>query len=159
MTMDVLTAARNVGADFNGGVVALAPLIGKNHNSLSAELRKEGSAKFGLADAVKMTLETRDYRILDAFNMACGRMSIPLPELAGLESDDCVVALAKASREFSQLCSEVLESLGDDGVISDNERARIQREGGEALTTINALMAAVAARNAAGKPVQLRAAA
>lgn len=156
MTMDVLTAAFNVGHDFDGGVVALAPKIGKNHNSLGAELRRDGSAKFGLQDAVKMTLASKDYRILDAFNASCGRMSMPLPEMLDLDNDDCVVALAKASREFSELCAEVLQSLSDDGAINDNERARIQKEGGQTLATINALMTAVAARNLSSKPAHLR---
>ncbi len=156
MTMDVLTAAFNVGHDYKGGVLALAPEMGKNPNTLNAELSGVGTAKFGLRDAVKMTLRTSDYRILDAFNLACGRMSLPLPEMLDIETDDCMRALAKASKEFSELCTEVLQSLGDDGKINDNERDRIQREGGHTLATINALMTAVAAAHAAGKPAHLR---
>lgn len=138
MTMDVLNAAFNVGHDFKGGVVALAPQIGKNDNSLNAELAQVGNAKLGLHTAVKMTLATGDYRILDAFNVTCGRMSFPLPDMLGLESKDCLQALATASREFSELCTEVLQSLADDGKINDNERERIQKEGGHTVSTIGA---------------------
>ena len=152
--MDVKTAAFNVGHDFPGGVVALAPLIGKNASTLNQELGGVGTAKLGLADAVKMTLQAHDYRILDAFNMQCGRMSIPLPEMLDLENDDCMRALAGASKEFGELCSEVCSSLAD-GKISDNELARIQREAADMVARLNGLVVAVSARNKAGKPVDL----
>lgn len=154
--MDVRTAAFNVGHDFPGGVVALAPLIGKNASTLNQELAGLGTAKLGLADAVKLTLQARDYRVLDAFNLQCGRMSIPLPEMLDLESDDCMRALAEASREFGELCTEVCGSLSD-GRVSDNEMVRIQREAGDMVARLNGLVAAVSARNKAGKPVDLHA--
>lgn len=149
--MDVKTAAFNVGHDFEGGVVALGPLIGKNATTLNQELSGTGSAKLGLSDAVKMTIRTRDYRILDAFNLQCGRMSVPLPEMLDLESDDCMRALAETSREFGELCTEVCSSLVD-GSVSDNEFSRIQREAGDMIARLNGLVAAVASRNQAGKP-------
>lgn len=158
MTMDVLTAAFNVGHDFKGGVVALAPQIGKNDSTLNAELAQVGNAKLGLHTAVKMTLASGDLRILDAFNLACGRMSFPLPEMLDLESKDCIQALATASREFSELCTEVLQSITDDGKINDNERERIHKEGGHTVSRIGSLMAAVDANHAASKPAHLRAA-
>jgi len=154
--MDVKTAAFNVGHDFEGGVVALAPRIGKNANSLNQELAGIGTAKLGLVDTVKMTIVSRDFRVLDAFAAQCGRMTVPLPEMLDLESDDCMRALAQTSREFSELCTEVCSSLSDDAV-SDNELARIQREGGHLVATLQSLLAAVAARNKAGK-LSLRAA-
>lgn len=151
--MDVKTAAFNVAHDFEGGVVALAPMIGKNPNTLNQEVAGIGTAKLGLRDAVKMTIVSHDFRILDAFNALCGRMSVPLPEMLDLESDDCMRALAQTSREFSELCTEVCSSLADDSV-SDNELARIQREGGQLVASLQALLLAVAARNQAGKPGQ-----
>lgn len=159
MTMDVLTAAFNVGHDFKGGASGLAELIGKNGSTFNAELAQVGNAKLGLHTAVKMTLRSGDYRILDAFNLACGRQSFPLPEMLELESKDCLEALAKASREFSELCTEVLQSLTNDGKINDNERERIHLEGGHALRTIGSLMASVDANHAASKPAHLKAAA
>jgi hypothetical protein len=156
--MDVLTAAFNVGHDFEGGVVALAPLIGKNPNSLNQELAGNGTAKLGLLDAVKMTVRSRDYRILDAFGVQCGRMTIPLPEMLDLEGDDCMRALAETSREFAELCAEVCRSLADD-TVSDNELRRVERETGQLIATLNSLLATMVARNAASKPRPDRAAA
>lgn len=152
MAMDVKVAAFNVAHDFEGGVVALAPQIGKNHNTLNAEVAGIGSAKLGLFDAVKMTLRSKDFRILDAFNAVCGRMSIPLPDMLDVEGDDCMRALADSSREYSELIAKTCSSLADDGGISDNELLQIQTEAGQAIAAINALLAAAASRNQAGKP-------
>jgi hypothetical protein len=152
MAMDVKVAAFNVAHDFEGGVVALAPQIGKNHNSLNAEVAGIGSAKLGLLDAVKMTLRAKDFRILDAFNAVCGRMSIPLPEMLDVEGDDCMRALAESTREYSELVSTTCSSLADDGWVSDNELIKLQTEAGQAISSINALLAAAAKRNQAGKP-------
>ena len=152
MAMDVKVAAFNVAHDFDGGVVALAPQIGKNHNTLNAEVAGIGTAKLGLFDAVKMTLRTRDFRILDAFNEVCGRMSIPLPEMLDIEGDDCMRALAESTREYSELVALTCSSLTDDGCVSDNELLRLQTEAGHAIRSISALLAAAAKRNQAGKP-------
>ena len=154
--MDVTTAAFNVAHDFNGGVVALAPKIGKNPNTLNQEVAGIGTAKLGLRDAVKMTIQAGDYRILDAFAMQCGRMTMPLPEMLHLDGDDCMIALGRASREFAELCGEICGSLND-GRVTDNEHDRIQREGSQLVSAISSLLAVVAARNLAGKPAAVRA--
>lgn len=152
--MDVKTAAFNVGHDFKGGVVALAPQIGKNPNTLNAELACIGTAKLGLSDAVKMTIVAQDFRVLEAFAGQCGRMTLPLPEMLDMEdTNDCLEALARTSREYSELCMEVCASLADK-VISDNERARIQREGGQLVASLHQLLAAVDAHHQAGKTGQ-----
>jgi|APFEC2959095171_1045051.scaffolds.fasta_scaffold05167_2 hypothetical protein len=152
MAMDVKTAAFNVGHDFEGGVVALAPSIGKNANTLNAELAGIGSAKLGLADAVKMTVRAKDYRILDAFATVCGRMCIPLPEMLDVEGDDCMRALADSSREYSELVAATCASLADDGQFSANELLQLQTEAGQAIAAINALVAAATRRHQSGKP-------
>ncbi|MNY66167.1 hypothetical protein D3C86_2035470 [compost metagenome] len=67
--------------------------------------------------------------------------------------------MGKAAREFSELCAEVLQAHSNDGKFSDNERERIQIEGGHVFTAIGDLLGAVEASNEAGKPPHLRAAA
>ena len=62
-------------------------------------------------------------------------------------------ALAQTSREYSELCMEVCASLAD-GAVNDNEHSRIQREGGQLVASLQMLLAAVAARNKAGKQGQ-----
>ena len=145
--MSVTDAALNVAEDFAGGASALARAIDKNHWTFLHELKGAGAAKLGLATAVKMTRRTDDLRILQAFAAECGQMCVPLPDALEHSSDECMMAVSAMVRESSDVCQEICKSLGDDGVITDNELARIQRECGELVAAVNRLLSAATARN------------
>lgn len=156
--MNVLDAAANVAEDYPGGGTALAHRIGKNPTTLLQELRGTAGTKLGLDTAVKMTARSGDLRILHAFAAECGQMCMPLPEALAVEGDDICMALAATSREFADLCQVACAALAD-GRVSDNEQRQMEREGGELIASLHGLLQAFLARNAADKPVALRAAA
>lgn len=148
--MDLRDVAANVVHDYPGGAPSLAPRIGKNATTLAHEVHGTGAAKLGLLDAEKITLRTGDMRILEAFALNCGQMLVPLHQ-GDATGDDCMLKLAATAREFGDLCTEVAADLAD-GVISDNELARIDRECGELMASLRTLREALARRNQAGKP-------
>ena len=152
--MDVNTSAFNVGHDYKGGVLALAPQIGKNPSTLNAELARVGTAKLGLHDALKMSIFTGDLRILDAFAASCGRMTLPLPEMLELEGNNCMRALADAARDFTKLCADVCYSMSDNEV-TDNELALAQRNMGRLIASGQGVLAAMTILNKSGKPEAL----
>ena len=149
--MDLRDVAANVVHDHPGGAPSLAPRVGKNATTLAHELNGTGAAKLGLLDAEKITLRTGDLRILEAFALNCGQMLVPLPDGAESLDHDCMGRMAITAREFGDLCTAVSSGLAD-GVISDNELARIDRECGELMASIRTLREAVARRNQAKKP-------
>lgn len=151
MHMNVLDAAYNVGEDYkDGGTAGLARRIGRNPTTLTHELTRTGTAKLGLADAVKMSVLSRDLRVLHAYAASCGQMCVPLPESIDMQGDDVLKALADSSREFAELCQETCADMAD-GEISDNELARIDRERGELIAALHHLGEAIRARNLSGK--------
>ena len=77
--MNVIDAAYGVVHDYPGGSDSLAPRLGKASVTLSHEVARVGTAKLGLDTAVKVSVLTGDFRILDAFALQCGRMVLPLP--------------------------------------------------------------------------------
>jgi hypothetical protein len=147
MTDDLLHAASNVAEDYPGGASALARAIDKNPNTFLHELAETGTAKLGLKTAQKMTLRTRDLRILNAFAASCGAMVLPLPEALSLEGDDCMLRVAETAKEFSDLVQVVSSSIS--GGINANEMARIRREWGELMAAGQQLMAHLEAQHAA----------
>ncbi|MGV0960127.1 MAG: phage regulatory CII family protein [Limnohabitans sp.] len=149
--MDLRDVAANVVHDYPGGAPSLAPRIGKNATTLAHEVHGTGAAKLGLLDSEKITLRTGDMRILEAFALNCGQMIIPLPAVDDGHPDDCMTRLATTAREFGDLCTEVAGDLVD-GVITDNELARIDRECGELMASLRTLREALARRNQVGKP-------
>lgn len=146
--MDVMQAAFNVAEDHRPGRTAgLALAIDKNPTTLSHELKETGGAKLGLLTAVKITKYTGDLRILLAFAAECGQMCVPLPDGLDISADECMVKLSGMSKEFGDVVQEICGSLGSDGKITDNELSQIERESGELIRAINAVLTAVRCRN------------
>lgn len=149
MTQDLRDVAYNVVHDYPGGAESLGHRIGKSGTTLSHEVNGTGTAKFGLLDAEKVTQRTGDLRILVAFAGNFGQILVPLPDVL-LPSDDCLLRLSDSAREFGELCGEVARDLSD-GVISDNEMARIDKDCGQLIASVYALRESLAARNALAK--------
>lgn len=146
--MNVLDAAYNVVHDYPGGAASLAPRIGKAAATLSQEVARVGTAKFGLETAVVASVLSGDMRILEAFAAECGRMTVPLPA-ALMEGGDSILArLGDVLREQAHLMREVSESIAD-GQISENEEARIVKEAGELVAVVTLLLKEVGARRRA----------
>lgn len=150
--MSTLDAAFNVVHDYPGGANSLAPRLrsGMSGTYLDALVKQTGTAKLGLMEAEKITILSGDLRILASFANNCGQMIVPMPHFVELASDDCFEKLADVAKEFGTLCREVGADL-DDGKISDNELARIDKECGLMVSSVHALRVALTARNVAEK--------
>jgi hypothetical protein len=148
--MDVHTAAQNVAEDYRGGARALAVDIGKNPTSLAHELTRTGSAKLGLHDAVKMTIRSKDLRILNAFAGACGCMVLPLPEAMAVEGDDAMHMVSKLMAELNDTVQAYVAAVAD-GQVTGNEVAHIKRQGGELQQALQQLVAHAVSLHEAGK--------
>jgi hypothetical protein len=86
-------------------------------------------AKLGVLDAVKITAFTGDWRILQAFAAEVGALVVPIHSNAGGEADTLAV-LGQMAKEFAELVSATGETMAD-GLVSDNELARLERETGD----------------------------
>lgn len=150
--MNIIDAAYNVVHDYPGGSDSLAPRVGKNATSLSHEVARVGTAKFGLDTALKVSVLTGDLRILDAFALQCGRMTVPLPasDICAPADGDCIISrLGGVLSESSGVVREATAAL-QDGHISGNDLQRIERECGQLVRSVGVLLSAVTARYAAG---------
>lgn len=140
--MDVMTTAFNLVHGYPGGAVALAPVLGKNPATLSHEVDPNyPTAKFGLADAVRLSVWAQDRSIASAFASQLGCMLVPLPAL----DLDCssFEAITKMAREFGELASEVGDAVRD-GKVSANELKRVQDEAAQLVAAVEATVQHVA---------------
>lgn len=133
--MNILDAAYNLVHDYPGGAPSLGPRMGKNPNTLNHEVAGDGTAKFGLVDAVKASCLARDYRILQAFAEECEHMCIPLPSNPDQATSSVLNALGQSSQQFAEMCAEVCSGMAD-GLLSDNEFDRIERARSALLTQL-----------------------
>lgn len=130
---------------------ALAPVVGKCPATLSNEVNpRYPTAKFGLADAMAISLWTHDPEILNTFAANMGHMTIPLAaDVPGVEGIG--PHTAHLAREFADVMARVSDDLAD-GQVTANELAAMEREAGELITALQSLLAAIRALHVAAVP-------
>lgn len=146
--MDPIDAAHAVVLDYPGGSESLAPRIGKGNSTLRQEVLRIGTAKLGLMDAVKITLVTRDSRIVAAFNEACG-FCPPLPLPHHDITDGALQDLLERSAEVSStVCDAFTEFQRDiaDGKVTPNELTAFEARVLEAIGAMAILTQAMRAK-------------
>jgi hypothetical protein len=155
--MNLRDSVRQMVRNYPGGADAIAPRINKSPSTLEKELRNAAGFKLGVDDAAEITSMSMELGSEDARNFLtswAARLDcfvIPLPGGPVLGDDECMEALAQASREMHELMTEVITSLAD-GKISDNELVRADRAAAELVSAVQTLRRLLATRNAAGKP-------
>lgn len=154
--MSLFDSLRRCVDHYPGGRGSLAPRIGKTDEVARKELSGATSHKLGAVDALaiaRMCVEVGAPHCYDyAAHVAqeCGGEFKPLgSDLEGGQSP--VQRVTAMVRETSDVTSIVIDAM-QDGVITDNELARIEREIAEAQQALLRLLHASQAVNAAGKP-------
>ncbi len=139
---------------YPGGYDSLAPRLGKTSETLRKELSGDPKFKLGLATATlisELCIEAKAPHCHDFVNAIAadggGFVRLPIMEMAG---GPCVHrSISTVAQELSHVMTAALE--GDaDGVISDNDLARIHKEAAEALAAIQQLVQTVEAKNKQG---------
>lgn len=156
--MSALDALRRGADHVPGGRAVVAVRLGKTDEVLRKEIAGGSSHKLGAIDALLIasmacdagTPHCHDYAAYVAHE--CGGRFEPLQSSdAGATSP--VAKVSKLVLETSHITSAVIEAM-QDGVISDNELAQIEREIAEAEDVLRKLRQAARAVNFAGKPRQ-----
>lgn len=152
----VLDAAFNLIHDYPGGANALGPRINKASTTLSHEARRQGTAKLGLEDAVKLSVLTGDARILNAFAGELGYAVIPLSSVAAC--DGGLERLSQLAQEFAGVVQTTSRALAD-GRVTATELRAVEREWTELVAVGQQMVAHLAAVHNAARPSHLREAA
>lgn len=156
--MSALDALRRGVDHFPGGRAVVAVRLGKTDEVLRKELSGASSHKLGAVDALTIASLLRDAGMPHCYDYAAyvagesgGRFDL-------LDAGRSVAAspvdkVSKLVLETSHITSAVIEAM-QDGVISDNELAQIEREIAQAEEVLRKLRQAARAVNAAGKPTR-----
>ena len=158
--MSTLDALRRGVDNYPGGREVVAVRIGKPSEVLRKELSGAASHKLGAVDALTIARiaceagapHCHDYAAMVA--QECGGRFDLLAEPSS-EFASPVAKVSKLVLETSHITSAVIEAM-QDGVISDNELAQIEREIAEAEEVLRKLRQAARAVNDAGKPAAER---
>jgi hypothetical protein len=154
--MSALDALRRGADNAPGGRAAIAVRLGKSDEVARKELSGAASHKLGAVDALAIariaceagTPHCYDYAAYVAHECG-GRFELLQEPVAGAASP--MTKISKLVLETSHVTGAVIAAM-QDGVISDNELAQIEREIAEAEEVLRKLRQAARAVNAAGKP-------
>lgn len=80
---------------------------------------------------------------------------VALPQLSNFEDDSAVQLMTTTIKEFGELMAEASADLAN-GRVTDNQMARISKEGIEAIAAIQQLLSFAQQRNDASKPAAVR---
>lgn len=135
--MNTMHAAWQFVRSYPGGAVALAPVINKNHATLSHEVSPNvPTAKFGLEDAVALSVwANKDLRIVSAFAAELDAMVLRLPKID--PHGTSFEALSGMAREFADLVSAVTDAASD-GRVTPNELRNVQTKAGDLIAHVQA---------------------
>lgn len=154
--MSTLDALRRGVDNYPGGRDVVAVRIGKPSEVLRKELSGATTHKLGALDALNIarlaceagTPHCHEYAALVAQECG-GRFELAADH--GAEAPSPVAKVSKLVVETSHVTMAVIEAM-QDGVISDNEMAQIEREIAETEEVLRKLRQAARAVNAADKP-------
>lgn len=154
LTAHLYRAAHN----FPPGMAALASALGIAESSLQNKVSITNPGAHCSPEEMARIMDiTGDHGGLHALNARLGYVALALPQLSHAADDSAVQLMTATIKEFGELMSEASTDLAN-GRVSDNELARITKEGVEAIASIQQLLAFAQQRNEAGKPAGLRAA-
>lgn len=150
--MNATLAAFHVVADYKGGAMTLAPMLGKNAATLSHEVNPNyGAAKLGLEDAIKLTLLTEDLRVLSAFAAQCGCIVLPMASADGVQATDesGLAAVSALASKFGDLMARVSKAMT--APVSANDMRAAEREAGELVAAVQVAVVNVRLRMEHGR--------
>jgi len=158
--MSLFDALRRGADNYPGGRPVLSLRIGKNDEVTRKELSGATTHKLGAVDALAIarlcveagTPHCYDYAAYVA--QECGGEFRPLGAAADCDQSP-VQRVSALVRETGDVTGVVIEAM-QDGVVSDNELARIEQEVAEAQEALRKLLQATRSVNAAGKPAAER---
>ena len=148
-------ALRQMAKAYPGGYESLAPRLGKTKEVLRKELSGDPQFKLGLETSLlisELCVDAATPHCHDFVNAVSadhgGFVRLPVIEMSEVA---CVHrSISSVMQELSHVVTATMD--GDaDGVISDNDLARIQKEAGDALAAIQQLVLTVEAKHKAGK--------
>lgn len=153
--LGLLDALMRAAEDYeHGGFNAVALRLNKSPRVLRNELQGREGSKAGAMDMVRIYNMTRSPLITAALGTEMGGMWTPLA--GSVAADGCALqAIANLSREMGEYMAQVAESLAD-GVISDNELRRCEKELTEHIAAAHKLQMLLRERNQASKPAHER---
>jgi len=154
--MDITRALQRLVRAYPHGTKALAAAVGMSDTTLLHKVSPTYPTQFCSPEEALMLMEVADDDgPLIAMADARHYVLLPMPQLAGDASDECMARMLDCVKEFSEFTQELAQDLKDNRVAA-NELTRLEKEGAEAIAAIQRMLAWASAKHESQKPAHLR---
>lgn len=154
--MDITRALQRMVRRYPNGTAAVAAAMGLSETTLNHKVSPTYQTQFCSPEEMLLLSDiTGDDDALNVFASARRKLLLDMPDIGAAGEQICTQRLLKAVSEFAEFASETAKSAQAGGV-TDNARARVEKEAAEAMAAIQHVVAWVAAANLKDKPAQLR---
>jgi len=159
--MNPSDAIRLMVKHYPGGLEVISLRIGKNPETFRKEMSGDAKFKLGLLDSVMVSdlcIEAKSEHCHDFVNAiaASGGGFVRLPVLEMNAPVNLQRGMSDVIKEMSDVATATIAADAD-GVISDNDKAALDKEIAEARESLQKLEQSIHAKHEAGKPMALRA--
>lgn len=153
----VLLAANRVADGQPGGRKGLWVAMGEpgSYTSFCHALDAQGSAKLGLDQAFAMARASGNLDVLRTWAAEFGLMLLPMPEAQSAQGEALMQHVADCVQRFGAFAADVTQAVAD-GDVTRNELSKAQVLVADLQAAQAALLVAMTAAHAAGKPVFAR---
>lgn len=139
---------------YEGGLEGMALILGISADLLGKKLRDEQGHKLHAADIGiinESCIRKRTTHCFAYINCLAGNAGMSFNTLPVLDAPPCIAeSSASVTQEMADMAATVIRSIADNDV-NDNELKRIEKDGAEAIASIQNCLAACRAKNRAGK--------
>ena len=153
--MNITAALYRAAHGYAPGIAALARFVGCSETSLNHKVSPAYPGAHCSPDELVTICEvTGDLGPLQAQAERLGQLLIPMPN-AAVVGNDVAAKMAATCKSFGELIAEYSSDLAD-GKVTPNEILRIEREAGELIADVHALLKHATALAESAKPAHLR---
>lgn len=153
--MNITAALYRAAHEYPQGMAVLAGFVGCSEHSLQHKVSPNyPGAHCSPQELVTICEITGDLSPLQAQAAKLGQMLLPLPASQRVDGD-LSRRLAATCQEFGEMLTEMSSDLAD-GAVTPNEQRRIEREAGELIASVHALLSYTAGLVEKAKPVNLK---
>lgn len=142
--MNILDAAHALALEYDGGCESLAPRIGMSAHVLRNKVNPNNKTHhLTLAEAVRMSVLTKDRRIVEAFAREMGLVCIELPEPENCADADVIEMMAKTWETNGDVGREV-NAIFADGRVEQHEIPGLKNRALKHVRTVLGLVSRIA---------------
>lgn len=124
--LNILDAAHALALEYDGGCESLAPRIGMSAHVLRNKVNPNNKTHhLTLVEALRMSVMTKDRRIVEAFARELGLVCMDVPQPENCADGEVLEMMSESMKTFGDIGNEITKTFAD-GRVESRESRRVR---------------------------------